>query len=51
MNKAKAIRILTLAAATYKNNLEDQEVMFLYGVPADIKKFLQKGVVEISAMN
>ena len=51
MNKAKAIRILTLAAAAYKNNLEDQEVMFLYGVPADIKKFLQKGVVEISAMN
>lgn len=41
MDKRRAIRILTRAAALYHVNLEDQKVIFLYGVPAEIKKQLK----------
>lgn len=38
MDKRKAIHILTKAAALYHANLEDKKILFLYGVPAEIKK-------------
>lgn len=41
MNKRRAILIMTKAAELYRDNLEDQKVLFLYGIPSDIKKQLQ----------
>lgn len=32
---------MTKAAASYHANLEDQKVIFLYGVPAEVRKQLQ----------
>lgn len=40
MDKRRAIQILTRAADLYKENLEDQKVLFLYGVPNEIKRQL-----------
>lgn len=41
MDKKRAIRILTKAALAYKDNLEDQKVLFLYGIPSKVQKQLQ----------
>lgn len=41
MDKRRAIQITTKAAEMYRNNLEDQKVLFLYGIPSDVKKQLQ----------
>lgn len=41
MDKRRAIKIMTRAAALYHADLEDQKVIFLYGIPAEIKKQLQ----------
>ena len=41
MDKRRAIQIMTKAAQIYKNHLEDQKILFLYGVPSEIKKQLQ----------
>ena len=38
MNKRKAIQIMTKAAELYKDNLEDQKILFLYGLVADRRK-------------
>lgn len=38
MDKRKAIQIITKAAKMYHENLEDQKVLFLYGIPAEVKK-------------
>lgn len=41
MDKRRAIQIMTKAAALYHADLEDQKVIFLYGVPAEVRKQLQ----------
>lgn len=41
MDKRRAIQIMTKAAALYHANLEDQKVIFLYGVPVEVRKQLQ----------
>lgn len=41
MNKRRAIQIMVNAAELYKKNLEDQKILFLYGIPSEIKKVLQ----------
>ena len=41
MDKRRAIQIMTKAADIYRNNLEDQKVLFLYGLPSEVKKQLQ----------
>lgn len=41
MYKRRAIQIMTKAAEIYRDNLEDQKVLFLYGIPSDVKKQLQ----------
>lgn len=38
MDKRKAIQIITKAAKMYHENLEDQKILFLYGIPAEVKK-------------
>lgn len=38
MDKRRAIQIMTKAAELYNKNLEDQKVLFLYGIPSEIKK-------------
>lgn len=43
MDKRKAIQTMTRAAALYHADLEDQKVIFLYGVPAEVRKQLQAG--------
>lgn len=40
MDKRRAIQILTTAASLYKENLEDKKVLFLYGVPSEVKRQL-----------
>lgn len=41
MDKRRAIQIITKAANLYHTNLEDQKILFLYGVPSEIRKQLQ----------
>lgn len=41
MDKKSAIQIMTKAAEIYRDNLEDQKVLFLYGVSSEVKKQLQ----------
>ncbi len=41
MDKRRAIQTMTKAAQNYKNNLEDQKVLFLYGTPSDVKRQLK----------
>lgn len=41
MDKRRAIQIMTKAANLYKMNLEDQKILFLYGVPAEVRKQLE----------
>lgn len=41
MDKRRAIQTITKAAELYRNNLEDQKVLFLYGIPSNVKKQLQ----------
>lgn len=43
MDKRRAIQIMTRAAELYRDNLEDQKVLFLYGLPFEVKKELQAG--------
>lgn len=42
MDKRKAIQILSKSAQLYKDNLEDQKILFLYGIPSEIKKETEK---------
>lgn len=41
MDKRRAIQIMTKAAELYRDNLEDQKVLFLYGIPLEVNKQLQ----------
>lgn len=38
MDKRRVIQIITKAAEAYHKSLEDQKVLFLYGIPAEVKK-------------
>ena len=42
MDKRRAIQIMTKAAQLYKENLEDQKVLFLYGLPREVKSNYRK---------
>lgn len=42
MDKRRAIQIMTKAAALYKKELEDRKVLFLYGMPAGVRKQMQE---------
>ena len=44
MDKRRAIQIMTKAAQLYKEHLEDQKVLFLYGLPKEVNKQLQEVV-------
>lgn len=50
MDKRRAIQVLSKSADLYKKNLEDQKVLFLYGVPAEIKGQLISGEERLSFM-
>lgn len=50
MDKRKAIQIMTKAADLYQKNLEDQKILFLYGIPSQVKKQLQTEEKRISAL-
>ncbi len=41
MDKKRAIQIMTKAAEAYRDNLEDQKVLFLYGIPSEVKRQLR----------
>ena len=51
MNKKKAISIITRAARLYHENLEDQKVLFVYGIPSEIRKQLEVGSDTISGFS
>ena len=50
MDKRRAIQIMTKAAQLYKEQLEDQKILFLYGIPAEINKQLSAENNQLSAM-
>ena len=50
MDKRRAIQIMTKAAQLYREHLEDQKVMFLYGVPSEINKQLSTDSKILSSM-
>ena len=41
MDKRRAIQIMTKSVEIYRDNLEDQKILFLYGLPSEVKKQLQ----------
>ena len=41
MDKRRVIQIITKAAELYRDNLEDQKVLFLYRIPFEVKNELQ----------
>ena len=43
MTKQRAIRIIVNAAKLYKENLENQKILFLYGIPSEVKKQIIQG--------
>ncbi|WP_051226416.1 PBECR4 domain-containing protein [Butyrivibrio sp. MC2013] len=51
MDKKKAISIITKSAKLYHENLEDQKLLFIYGVPAVINKQLFQKVNVISGLD
>ena len=50
MDKRRAIQIMTRAAQLYREHLEDQKVLFLYGVPSEINKQLLSETKMLLAM-
>ena len=50
MDKRRAIQIMTKAAQLYKEQLEDQKVLFLYGIPAKINQQLSEESKQMLAM-
>ncbi len=50
MNKKRAIQILTKAAGLYHANLENQKILFLYGIPSEVRKQLQEGGGSVSSI-
>lgn len=51
MDKRRTIQIMTKAAKLYKEHLEDQKILFLYGVPSEINKQLLTDSKHLSAIN
>ena len=50
MDKRRAIQIMTKAAQLYKEHLEDQKVLFLYGLPKEVNKQLQESNKILSSL-
>ena len=50
MDKRQAIKIMTKSAKLYKENLENQDILFLYGIPKEINSQIQKNNRELSNM-
>ena len=50
MDKRGAIQIMAKSARLYHNNLEDQKILFLYGIPSEIRKQLQTEGHRLSAI-
>ncbi len=51
MDKRRAIQIMTRAAELYKDNLENQKILFLYGTPAEVRKQMEKDDKDLSCLN
>ena len=50
MDKKRVISIITKAAKSYHENLEDQKVLFVYGVPSEVKKQVEQNADVISCL-
>ena len=50
MDKRGAIQTMAKSASLYHLNLEDQKILFLYGVPSEIRKQLQTEGYRLSAI-
>ena len=51
MDKKKIISTIIKSAKLYSSNLEDQKVLFVYGVPSAIKKQIQEGEKNIKGLS
>ena len=51
MDKKRVISIITKAAKSYHENLEDQKVLFVYGVPSEAKKQIEQNSDVAVALN
>lgn len=50
MDKKRAIQVITKAAELYRDNLEDEKVLFLYGIPSEVKKQLETKEKNLSSI-
>lgn len=50
MDKRRAIQIMTKAASLYHKNLEDQKILFLYGVPVEVRKQMMEESKKLSSI-
>lgn len=50
MDKKRAIQVITKAAKLYRDNLEDEKVLFLYGIPSEVKKQLETKEKKLSSI-
>ena len=51
MDKKRAIHILTKSAKLYKEHLEDQKLLFVYGWPSDIKRQLDMNKTDLEHLD
>lgn len=50
MDKRRAIQIIAKSARLYHSNLEDQKILFLYGIPSEVRRQLQIEGARLSAI-
>jgi hypothetical protein len=51
MDKRRAIQIMTRAAELYSVNLEDQKILFLYGMPREVTAAPHQKVYAVLSKN
>ena len=50
MDKKKALQIIVQAAGLYKTNLENRKVLFLYGVPSEVRRQIESDMTTLSCI-
>lgn len=50
MDKRKIISTVTKAAKIYHKELEDQKILFVYGIPSEVKKQIEENVERITCL-
>ena len=50
MDKKKALQIIVQAADLYKTNLENRKILFLYGVPGEVRRQIESDMTTLSCI-